>query len=1778
MKKTRATALMLASVMLLTSAPVNALADDASVSSVSDNASVVESVSSGAAANLKAMALDGWVSGWTGAEDQAKNLSVVPTDDGVQMKTLKAGQGKFQSAEDSLAYYAYELPSTADFTLKGTITVNGFNSLGSSNPQQSSLGAFVFDDLYSKAAAVPKAYTNNVMLSMFLKSSSSTSAGLVPNYRYNGIKNIDIKDALVPNLPTSTANGDIGPFDIEIQKSGDTVRVAVNGEETSYNTKALATLDSQPFFSDTIYVGFYVSRDADITVSNVDFSAETRTVTGISVVKQPTKTTYTVGDTMDLTGLEVEAQYADGTSGLIEDYIVSGFDTDSKGERTMTLTKGDYTVEVPYTVTGTTCTAINVVTMPVYSEYYVGQRFSLDAFEAQAEYSNGLTSTLKNSECDFFIGDKKIGTDYYFTKDDIGEKVVTVKHAATDSIEASTVSDSFNITVEDYSLSGITIGNLPTVTTYAPNDELNSAGLTIRAKYTNDAGESRYALIGSDEYEILPVDTSELGTKTVTVRYLKDTSLTTTFNVTVSAKTAVAFQLSKYPRTTYAVGEDFTTDGMKATILYNNDDSEETAAYTVDLSKFDNTAVGTTQVSIVPDDTFFAPVTLDVTIVAPKTYNWHHVAFGASATATSNTSTVTQDENGNDVVNVRSWNGAGKITKDQDGMAYYYTSVDADNNFTISADILVNDYLEHDNTDSQRNGQEAFGIMARDVIPLTPDYSKYTEKELKAVETAKLADSSYVDMTTNPAKAKLDENGDPIPLNYKVAFSSNMAIAGGYSGNSWPDASAVNYEKYANINRINLVMRAGVTQSDGKGTSNIEKDGPYKLSSTFPARGNKYRVTLTRINGGLYASCYDYTTGETNETYQYAEDSEALTNLFTQQDSSTIYVGFFAARWADITVSNFELHETDPNTDPITNNSSDEATTPSLKLRSSAYTTTTDYNLSLRVSNKLGGYLTLQQNGKIVYRDEPISKNSILPVTLEPNSVNEFTALYTPNASDNITSTKDVTLKFTVTHKDKSTLGDYDVLYCSPDGTVAGDGTRENPLDIYSAVGFVDLGKTVIALDGTYKMTKAFSIPLTNTGVAKAWKTLRADDGATVTLDFQNQYEGMTLEGYYWHLKGIDFTNTGNNLKGFLLAGNHCLIEDCKFYANGDTGLQVSRNNDSNETIDTWPEYNVIRDCESYNNADPAGINADGFGLKLTVGYGNIFERCISHNNLDDGYDAYTKIGEGVIGPVTLDHCVSYDNGNKLNDDGTTTSFNAGGNNGFKMGGESVGVQHYMKNCISFNNGANGITTNTNPALKIRNTVSYGNSGCGFRLYTGSAKQSYDYDLKGCISYKNSSSDVIESQDISEYIAQSVVDEIPQVLVPYLTDEELAAFEARGGVIDTSAEYGNVWPIGVNHSRTSLDNATNYWDGKNCDGDVVTDAFFKSVDRNDSLSKGKYLQDEDGKFILGDYLALVSPVADEAEDIVNYPDGPQSVVDETTEATTAAATETTTKKVTSSDSSSSSSSSSSKGGSGSKKASSTAVETTTKRESSTEATTVAAKSFVTPSGVVITPPVSGGYRVSFSDIANRAWAVDSINKLASAGIVSGVSSDSFAPDAYSKRADFIVMLVRAFGLKGSSSDNFDDVSASKYYANALAIAKSTGIATGYGDGNFGPENTITRQDMMVLVAKALEFAGVELNTDESVLNSFADANAIASYAKPYVAALVNAGLANGTDNGIEPTALITRAQMSVLVANVYDLVLEMAENYNDTTEVETEDATEETSEEVTEETTEVEAE
>ncbi|MBQ2742642.1 MAG: S-layer homology domain-containing protein, partial [Oscillospiraceae bacterium] len=135
---------------------------------------------------------------------------------------------------------------------------------------------------------------------------------------------------------------------------------------------------------------------------------------------------------------------------------------------------------------------------------------------------------------------------------------------------------------------------------------------------------------------------------------------------------------------------------------------------------------------------------------------------------------------------------------------------------------------------------------------------------------------------------------------------------------------------------------------------------------------------------------------------------------------------------------------------------------------------------------------------------------------------------------------------------------------------------------------------------------------------------------------------------------------------------------------------------------------------------------------------------------------------------------------------------------------------------------------------------------------------------------------------------------------------------------------------------------------------------------------------------------------------------------------------------------------------------------------------------------------SSDKKVRFIDLGNHAWASDAINILADEGIIKGTSENTFSPANNITRADFAILLVRAFKLESENTENFADVAESDYFEKELAIARNTGIVNGIGDNKYAPRNTIIRQDMMVIVYRAMQKLGVELEVKDVEYADFDD--------------------------------------------------------------------------------------
>ncbi|GIJ79092.1 silent information regulator protein Sir2 [Micromonospora phaseoli] len=293
-------------------------------------------------------------------------------------------------------------------------------------------------------------------------------------------------------------------------------------------------------------------------------------------------------------------------------------------------------------------------------------------------------------------------------------------------------------------------------------------------------------------------------------------------------------------------------------------------------------------------------------------------------------------------------------------------------------------------------------------------------------------------------------------------------------------------------------------------------------------------------------------------------------------------------------------------------------------------------------------------------------------------------------------------------------------LYVAPAGTDSAAGTLANPTTLTSAISRITAGGTIYLRGGTYRYSQTITIGQGNNGTSSARKNIFAYAGETPILNFSAQSEdpanrGLALGGSYWHIRGIIVERAGDN--GILLAGNNNIIERTVTRHNRDSGLQLSRLI-ADAPRDQWPSNNLVVSTVSHDNVDSDGEDADGFAPKLTVGPGNVFRYTVAHNNIDDGYDLYTKSDTGAIGAVTIESSLAYRNGT-LSNGGQAGN---GDRNGFKLGGEDIAVNHTIRGNIAYDNGKHGFTYNRNPGtMTVSNNANFGNAERNFNFDGGSS-------------------------------------------------------------------------------------------------------------------------------------------------------------------------------------------------------------------------------------------------------------------------------------------------------------------------------------------------------------------------------------------------------------------------------------------------------------------------
>jgi hypothetical protein len=180
-----------------------------------------------------------------------------------------------------------------------------------------------------------------------------------------------------------------------------------------------------------------------------------------------------------------------------------------------------------------------------------------------------------------------------------------------------------------------------------------------------------------------------------------------------------------------------------------------------------------------------------------------------------------------------------------------------------------------------------------------------------------------------------------------------------------------------------------------------------------------------------------------------------------------------------------------------------------------------------------------------------------------------------------------------------------------------------------------------------------------------------------------------------------------------------------------------------------------------------------------------------------------------------------------------------------------------------------------------------------------------------------------------------------------------------------------------------------------------------------------------------------------------------------------------------------------------------------------------------------------GNEKTFSDI-QKHWAKSSIEKVASKLIVQGVSETSFQPNKEITRAEFTAILVRALGLHAVGKPvDYADVQKNNWFYEAVTIAANNGLVATVNNNRFNPDEKLSRQEAMVLLAKAMELAGMDVKiSDKEVaeqLSAFKDSGRLDSSAKPAAALNVKNGVIGGNKGLISPDNVITRAETSIII-------------------------------------------
>ncbi len=171
----------------------------------------------------------------------------------------------------------------------------------------------------------------------------------------------------------------------------------------------------------------------------------------------------------------------------------------------------------------------------------------------------------------------------------------------------------------------------------------------------------------------------------------------------------------------------------------------------------------------------------------------------------------------------------------------------------------------------------------------------------------------------------------------------------------------------------------------------------------------------------------------------------------------------------------------------------------------------------------------------------------------------------------------------------------------------------------------------------------------------------------------------------------------------------------------------------------------------------------------------------------------------------------------------------------------------------------------------------------------------------------------------------------------------------------------------------------------------------------------------------------------------------------------------------------------------------------------------------------------------FQDVPQGIWYEDAARYAYENGLMNGTSATTFSPNLSASRAMIVTILYRLAGEPATASAGFSDVAAGAWYDQAIGWAAANDIVSGYGDGSFGPNDPITREQMAAILYRYAVYQTYDVS-DNANLSGYTDASAVSAYAQTAMSWAVGAGLLQGvSQDQLSPQGPATRAQVAAIL-------------------------------------------